>query len=343
MDPKMSLFTQAQPRVRLPRKLTTNIKTTNLSFLDLPGEIRNKIYQFYFRETYRCELVGEGCTLSGRGPKTLKVLSNTSDTYLPHRHSHLKSSRYGSAPINVRFPRLHRPRCGPNYKERHWLNSHGALILVSKQVAVEVIPLLYHQITFVFEAPRRITQFPARVPPPSHSYVTKLHLYYTTYGSPAATSDVAWQEKHIESWVRASKMATKSFTSLRELDVDVWINEDAPKFNLRQKWLQPLLQFRRLTCDVQKEASPGETSLAQRQNTLTTVRVRVKTRLWAHNFNYNPPVAKACKDLHRLYGLGISKAILVAKEDEAMVEFNKGWEGKHRRWQRHLRFARTGW
>jgi hypothetical protein len=344
MDPKRSLFARAQPRVKLPPKLPTNTNKASLSFLQLPGEIRNKIYQFYFWEPYRCELVGEGCDLTEHASKTLKLRSNTSHTYMPHRYSHPDTPvRYISVPKTIRFSRLHRPGRTPNYKDKHWLNPYGALILVSKKVCVEALPLLYHQITFVFEAPRRITQFIARIPSQSHFNVTKLHLYYTTYGSPAAASDVTWQKKHIESWTRACKAAAKSFTCLRELDVDVWITEDAPKFNLRQKWLQPLLQFRRLTCEYQHGETSSGASLSRKPKLLTTVRVTVRTRLWAHDFNNNPPVAKACKDLHRLYGIGISKAMLGAKEDEAMDLFDKGWEGKHKKWQHHLGFARTGW
>ncbi|KAL1642866.1 hypothetical protein SLS61_009496 [Didymella pomorum] len=289
MDPETALFARAHPRVKLLPKLAENAKSTNSSFLDMPGEIRNQIYQYYFQDHYRCELVGEGCDFDAYAPKALKQLSNTS------------------------------------------------------QPMPKTLPLLYNQITFIFEAPRRVENFLRRMPQAIHNSVTKLHLYYTTYGSPAAASDVTWQEKHIESWARACKAAAKSLTCLRELNVDVWINEDAPKFNLRQKWLQPLLQFRRLTCDTQKDESPVGTSLVKRPKTLTAVQVRLKTRLWAHDFNYNPPVAKACKDLHRLYGIGISKAMLGAKEDEAMDLFKKGWEGKHKKWRHHLGFASTGW
>ncbi|KAF3038874.1 hypothetical protein E8E12_009022 [Didymella heteroderae] len=234
MDPKTSLFARAQPRVKLPPEPPAQIRKTKLSFHDLPGEIRNKIYQFYFLDDYRCELVGVGCDLTVQAPKTLKLPSNTNHTCMPHRHWQPNNSTR-PVQVTIRFPRLSRPGWGPYSKDKSWLTAHGALILVSKQVCAEALPLLYHQITFVFEAPRRITQFLARVPAQSHFNITKLHLCYTTYGNPAAASDVKWQEKHIESWTRVCRAATKSFTCLRELDLDVWINEDAPKFDLRQK------------------------------------------------------------------------------------------------------------
>ncbi|KAF2630842.1 hypothetical protein BU25DRAFT_438033 [Macroventuria anomochaeta] len=336
-DPKTSLFARAQPRVAFPKTKEAR------GFLALPGEVRNRIYQYYFQDTYRCELVGEGCDFTTAAPKTIKLLSNTRTTK-PRREMDRGSSTLDN-PLIVRFPRLRRSNrtysTGPRVY-RGWLNPHGALILVCKQVHVETLPLLYQRITFVFEAPRRITNFILRVPKQNHGNVTKLHLHYATYGSPSAACHVVWQEKHIESWTHACKVASKSLACLRELEVDVWINEDAPKFNLRQKWLQPLLKFRRLTRD-NLQGSTGSKSLLQKPHTLDSVRIRVKTRLWAHNFEMNIRLAKACKHLHRLYGQGISSAILGAKEEEAMAKFNNAWNNKYRIWQHHLGFARTGW
>ena len=39
----------------------------------------------------------------------------------------------------------------------------------------------------------------------------------------------------------------------------------------------------------------------------------------------------------------LEATLVGVKEDEAMVLFNKGWEDKHKKWQHHLGFARTGW
>ncbi|KAJ4984475.1 hypothetical protein SVAN01_10027 [Stagonosporopsis vannaccii] len=335
MDPTTSLFARARPRVSLPKK------KEKMSFLELPGEIRNRVYQYYFRESYNCELVGAACH---RSPATPTI------TFLPDS-STSKRDRYGGRKdlesersLVIRFPRLRRPNSTVrNLPPLGWLNPHGALVLVCKQIHAETLPLLYQRITFVVQAPRRITAFLHKIPKPSYSYVTKLHLHYSTYGSPKAASDVVWQEKHIESWNRVCKVASKSLTCLQELRVDVWINQDAPKFNLRQKWLQPLWQFRRLACKVPQEDLAGAGLLLEKLYRLGSVHVRVKSRLWAHNFEGNARLANACKHLHRLYGHGISKAILGAKEEEAMSAFDKAWNKRYHLWQHHLGFARTGW
>lgn len=306
-------------------------------FLDLPGEIRNRIYRDYFQDTYRCEYMEE----SRNAPKTIKLVSNARLRRPNQWCAQPSPIAKTEILLILRFPR----RCGTYNGQRTsegWLDPHGALVLVCKQVHKEALPLLYQQIVFVFNTPRRITGFLRTVPKQNHHHVTKLHLYYTTYGHPYAASDVVWQDKHIESWVRACKSTSKSFKCLRELEIEICVNEDAPKFNLRQKWLQPLLQFRRLTCDSQKGPS-GSALFDKKPRTLEKVFVKVRTRLWAHNFEGNVPLSKACKHLHRLFGQSISLAILGAKEEEAMAKFNVAWFDRYNIWQHHLGFAKTGW
>lgn len=335
MDPKTSLFARARPRVKLPKPK----KKRTLTFLDLPGETRNRIYQYYFQDTYRCELVGHGCDLSTASPKTVTLALNRATRY--RVKSRKDSLREGS--LIIRFPRLRRPGLSARHdRPCEWLNQHGALILVCRKVHMETLPLLYRRITFVFEAPHRINGFLHKVPQSSYNNVTKLHLHYGTYGSPGAASDVIWQDKHIESWTRACKAAATSFTCLRELEVDLWIHEYAPKFNLRQKLLQPLWQFRRLAHTDGEEDLTGSKPADKKLCTLK-VFVRVRTRLFLHHFGMNTRLAKACKHLHGLYGQGVGSAICGAKEDDAMAKFNAAWEDKYKIWQHHLGFARTGW
>lgn len=332
MESKPSLFASARPRVALPKTKKTR------GFLDLPGEIRNQIYKYSFQDSFRCELVGQGCDFSSVGQNTIKILSNTTvRSKPPIKHC---SKTKSDDPIVIRLP----PR-GPSTRHTAlssrtcWLDYHCALVLVCKQMYAETLPLLYQRITFVFEAPRRIIGFLKSVTEPNLNHVTKLHLHYATYGNPLCARDVAWQEKHIESWTRACKKVSQSLTYLRTLEIEISVNEDAPKFNLRQKWLQPLLQFRRLTCTSDIHSAP----ICEKPRTLEIVNIKFKTRLWKHDFEHNTRLSKACKHLHRLFGQGISSAILGAKEEEAMVRFNTAWNGKYKIWQHHLGFARTGW
>ncbi|KAH6612669.1 hypothetical protein C7974DRAFT_406071 [Boeremia exigua] len=332
MDPKASLFARARPRVSVPKR------KKGANFLTLSGEIRNKIYQHYFQDTYRCELVGEGCDFSA--PMTFKLVSYIKVSEESRRESPVDDEH--EKPIMVRFSRPGSEGCST--ESRVWLNPHGAIILVSRQVHQETLSLLYQRTTFVFQAPRRIASFLHKVPKPNHLFVTNLHLHYATYGSPGAACDVVWQEKHLESWTRVCKSAAKSLTSLRELHIDLWINECAPKFDLRQKWLQPLLEFRRPRprCTDHEELSTAGKALRE-PRTLVEVQVIVYTHFYAHSFDSNVPLAAACKHLHRLFAHGIGKYIYGWKERNAMRQFDRAWNEDYYVWQHHLGFASTGW
>ena len=335
MNPKTSLFSRSQPRVAF-------LKTKNTQgFLALPGEIRNQIYQYYFQCNFHCEFVGEDCDFNTAAPKNVKLLDD-GDMQLKSKLENCGGKLFHDSSVILRFPYCHRAHHTASNLRLRWLDPLCALVVVCKQIRAETLPLLYHRITFVFEAPRHINNFFRVVPMGNLDNVTRLHLHYTTYGNPSFTSDLIWQKKHIASWRCVCEVASKRLTSLRALTVDVFISEDAPRFNLRQKWLQPLFQFRRLVLRADRERDPGMSS-NYKSHILETVNIRLKSRLWTHDFEMNAPLAKACKHLHRLFGQGISLAILGAKEEEAMAEFDMAWNGDYKIWQHHLGFAKTSW
>lgn len=336
MKSRLSLFARAQPRPGMNCSEKKKRKKKP-NFLTLPGEIRNLVYQCYFRDTYHCEHVGEGCDFSPVAPKTVKLLSNT--TTPKQNHKKRQTDPEPEKPLVIRFPRSNHHTT----QQPAWLNPHGALILVCKQIHAETLPFLYHRITLLFQAPRRIATFLHTLSTPTRTHITTLHLHYTTYGNPRATCDIIWQDKHIASWTRACKFASKTLVCLRKLEVDVWLSESAPKFNLRQRWLQPLWQFRRLACiDSRKDAMGGE-ALGVKRCALEAVEVRVRTRLWGHKFGADARLAGACRVLHGLFSQGIGKAVCGAGEVEAMAEFERAWDGEYRMWQHHLGFAGMGW
>ena len=142
------------------------------------------------------------------------------------------------------------------------------------------------------------------------------------------------------------KTASKQLTGLHELKVWVQVHDSAPKFSLREKWLQPLLQFRRLTSQQPRKHDNDDAVASFRPVTLEAVEIHILTR-WSRDalamcLN-NHRLAQASTELHVLYGHAVSLAIRGAKEEEAMAAFNATWKGKYKCWNHHLQFARTGW
>lgn len=119
--------------------------------------------------------------------------------------------------------------------------------------------------------------------------------------------------------------------SLKELKIYVYIGTASPVLNLRQRWVAPLLHFRRNS----RARSDSEK--------LNTVEIDFRTRLSRWPFRGNSQLARANQDLHRLFGMAIRDAVLGETEQVAMRAFMEKWEGEHAMWQQYLAFAPTGW
>jgi hypothetical protein len=330
-----SFFSRARPSKSTTRKVR--------GFLSLPGELRNQIYQHYFDSEFRCEIAARGSQFEKRKTRTVKLWAGAiqSNTHVLKYEPAVKSENKSvvvciSRPLG-RYNLIH----GLQTK---WPVSLFAITLVCKQVHAETLAFLYHKTVFVFDAPNRMTNFLDIVSIPNLEHITKLQLHYTTYGCPKWTKDRIWQGKHNQSWIRACAAASRKLVGLHSLNIWIQLNDVPPHFSLRESWVLPLLQFRRLTQASKRvhDTLGSNTSTLQREG-LEVVRIHFRTRLSSYTFNGNQELAKASEDLHCLFGQAISHAILGRKEKEAMAGFNTAWEVEYGMWQYHLGFSKTGW
>jgi hypothetical protein len=291
-------------------------------FLGLPGELRNRIYQYCFEEDFCVEVVAKGNILFKSQPKTVKLILNIIDEFVQAPQVPKKPKKQEQRTLRV-SRRLGRYRRVEGLRTC-WSTSLSALTLVSKQVHKETIVFLYQKATFVFDAPRRIQDFLEMVPKVGLVCITKLQLHYTTYRNPKYKKDVVWQKKHIQSWTAACRKASKRLTNLEELEVWLWLSDKA-WFDLHESYIQPLLQFRRLAC--------GE------QRSLSTVKVHFN-ECWLRFADIE--IHRAAMELHQLWGEAISKAMLGKTQKEAMGELEAAWK-RHRRFHHVLGYLHTGW
>ncbi|KAG9377877.1 hypothetical protein PtrSN002B_002443 [Pyrenophora tritici-repentis] len=333
-----SLFSPVHTRgVYAPKKLR--------GFLALPAEIRNQIYNYYFEAENHCEITRKSHQpQQQKKPLTVKLCSAL-----------IAPTPISSAPdTSNTVPVIRFTRCLGNYNiiqglQTNWLGSLYALSLVCKQVYAETVTYMYLTTVFIFDAPKRMTNFFDVVSSTRLGCITKLQLHYDTYGHPKSTHNVIWQDKHGRSWHRVCKAASKKLVNLQSLTIWAQIHDCAPKFTLREKWIEPLLQFRRLNRqkDLTRKAATAESAQSIGScSCLQSVTVHVQTR-WSKNplaaFRNNRSLARASTALHLLYGQAISLAIMGAAEYEAMSGFKAAWEGEYAEWRYHLQFARTGW
>jgi hypothetical protein len=325
------LFSRARPGQPTPRKVR--------GFLALPGEIRNIIYGYYFQDDFRCEFAAEGHQF--KQPKSRTVTLWSGLVPLANKQSQGNAKLKEKQPNTVRISRLLGKYNVINGLRTNWVMSLFPLNLTCKLVYNETIPFLYRKTVFFFNAPNRINNFLNVVSKAKLKHITRLQLHYSTYGHPKSTQDTIWQNKHRQSWKAACKHISKTLLHLQELEIWVHVHENAPKFNLREKWVMPLLQFRRLTCASMPD-EVANTSQA-RAGSLHIVKIHIRTPCSTYHFGGNQQMVKASTDLHLLFGEAVSLAILGVKEKAAMAGFTDAWEGKYSQWRHHLGFARTGW
>ncbi|OCK78700.1 hypothetical protein K432DRAFT_427099 [Lepidopterella palustris CBS 459.81] len=307
-------------------------KRKRTRFLDLPGELRNLIYQFYFEGGLRSEIVARGVELIPKPVKSIKLcVFSCSGRIMPvgaeRRDNHGALLTLRTSRLLGNYMRVH----GVN---TNWRNSFCALILVCKQLQVEVLPSLYNLTTFAFAAPRRISNFLTHVPKSCLKWISKLHLHYANYGPPE-TRFLAWKTKHANRWTQTFKQISKELPNLSELRIWLHVTESPLHFDLRQTWVQPLMQFRRLTRPRNESGIPK----TQPQPSLTNIHVTLTSR-WTKRFIWdNPELEDVCKDLHRLFADAIARAMLGWPEADAMVEYLDAWKGRYQPWQHHLKFS----
>lgn len=331
MEQSTCLFSRAKPDKPTPKKIR--------GFLALPGEVRNQIYRYYFASDFRCEFAAKGRHFEERKAPTVKLWAAAFQSLGPHVFKYASAAQE-ERPLTVRVSRPLGSYNTVKGLQTNWFASLFAISLVCKQVHAETVVFVYRKTAFVFDAPRRITNFLHVVSAARFEHITDLQLHYETYGSPSLTQDCIWQEKHARSWMRACTAASKKLVGLRKLKIHIRVCDDSVRFNLRAHWVMPLLQFRRLSTASRIVAADAR---SQQKRRLDTVDIKLWTRWSKWPFAGNQLLATASEDLHRLFSRAIALAVLGSKEQEAMAEFNTAWEVKYAIWQHHLNYGKTAW
>lgn len=227
-----SLPTPQRVPVRLPSQgpVRSPLKESS-KFLNLPGEIRNKIYEYTFKKEF-FEI-----RFADKAERSL--------TYrLPNR------------------PRYMQPRLKPDVSRRRRLYDWprrirskefipafklspgpAALLLTCKQVNEEASPLFYGSSTFTFQNLRAFDRFLNTLSVTSKASIRSLHLTHHTAGNAFHTPNQPFTRKFDLKWDSLCWKASEEMKSLEELSVDLMINEVPISFDPFDTWMLALLSF----------------------------------------------------------------------------------------------------
>jgi hypothetical protein len=190
-----------------------NANPERASFLSLPGEIRNCIYDLAIDE--RRILIKREHTAKEKKEKrdAPKKLMKESIPFLDRAQ-------------------LQQPKPIPL-----------GLMFSCRQIYQEVTTLLYSSTTFAFQHSKALRRFLDIVPTLAKASIRSIEIYHTQYGHPHWTKDVRFKEHHDFRFYMLCEKAVNQFTYLRQLRVDLAVHDYPVKLHLNTDWAAPWLLF----------------------------------------------------------------------------------------------------
>ena len=240
------------PLVRLPcepsvkRSLRFERKG-QFPFLQLPGELRNKIYDYAIEKgLYVIQWIN-------RNQKSKSL------TYKYLRRSQPSSPSEQTGPMLA--PDAARRRRSLDFHHRRSINKHlseddlglglTTLLLVCKQMSEEAASALYSKCMFYFHSLGSLRFFLDHLRPATMKSIRKIGLNYRAYGNPLKSEHQRWKEKHDRLWETLCWRIADN-CPLTQLQLHLTLNKSpmsfAPfdcvdPFDLGAQWIRPLWAF----------------------------------------------------------------------------------------------------
>ena len=251
VDPSLLTTTiqKPRPRVNLPYKPDQPFR-----FLDLPGELRNKVYDYVIpsKRFYLNWVGGHQCS------KTLTCKRNTVEMIHPSNrrsiNTRILDKRSRSHASNDPARKLVMAQIYDSVTPVH-------LLWVCSKIYPEASSVLYSKSTFVLARLKSMRHFLDRLSPSNRLALTSLDLRYTAYGHPAKTVDQPWKDKHDYAWEKICERVARE-TSVTHLALEINLNrcpvdfcslESACEGGEFTRWMMPLWQFidlKRFECRI---------------------------------------------------------------------------------------------
>ena len=180
-------------------------------FFDLPGEIRNRVYDLVVPEAR--------VSISGSHPqKELQEMKQESPLKKHKLPRYRFTSKFSTNPTEY------------------------SVLIACRQMNQEVIRYVYGRTTFCFDKFVVLRKFLNRCPHAARTSVVNLEITHVGYGEPVKLRDREWKLRYDAKWEAILKQVKKQ-TALRTLVLDI-TNFDWPiRLELTESWARPLLDL----------------------------------------------------------------------------------------------------
>ncbi|KAI4103284.1 MAG: hypothetical protein L6R37_003912 [Teloschistes peruensis] len=207
---------------------------TGKTFLDLPAEIRNQIYELAMpRRKYYIQWIPRKDRRPTELTYTWQIGLNFVGPYLTaeeglRRRDFDLSNPWQKKQLSLRF--RHPP-------------GQAALLLVNKQISKEASGYFYGQNTFSFRAMRPLQQFLNTMRPETRSMIRSLQLIHHTGGDPEWTEHQVFKDRYERCWDNLCCQIRDQCDQLTSLAIDLTIKDIPFYMGPRAKWMSPLYHF----------------------------------------------------------------------------------------------------
>ena len=211
-------------------------------FLELPGELRNKIYDYAMvKQYYEIKWVDnnhKSHSLTYRLPRLGKASGPHLDSGTAKRRRKLDCSRRVPSQKRLVGDSISR---GP-----------AALLAVCSTMHQEACSVFYSKSTFTFHALGTLRHFLKNLSPVAMKALTRLAIKYRAYGEPNRTEDQVWKAKHDHLWEDLCWRLADQCVSLTHLSLELTLNKSplcfapfdlADEAGIGAQWIKPLWAF----------------------------------------------------------------------------------------------------
>ncbi|KAI4168928.1 MAG: hypothetical protein LQ348_007402 [Seirophora lacunosa] len=223
--------------VRLPKETSTGPVKEPTTFLSLPNEIRNTIYDLAMPRRKYCvhHIRGKG---QGSTELTYHLPPNSAKPDPQLTPSDGKRRRLFDLP-----KRSYIDKAIPQYRLSP---GPAALLLVCKGINEDATPIFYGRNIFYFEAMQPLRKFLDTLRPETRSMVRSLSLVHRTAGNPRETSNEFWKDVYDRSWHNLCFQIRDQCTGLTSLALDLTVSDIPFMMGPLANWMSPLYAFMNL-------------------------------------------------------------------------------------------------
>ena len=195
-----------------------NQRSDTASFLDLPGEIRNKIYGHLFAGHILIT-----CNHPGRAHRERQ--ERNAQVSRPKVRFHLGSE--------------------PEYTDGTWFGEYRyirpAVLRTCRLLHDEAVTFLYANSTFRFDSMRTINKFLNIASAAGVRAIRKLELHHGTYGEPQLMEHRKWKQCHDKKWMKTCRRISEEMTGIEQLRISLHVCDWPTQLNLAAAWAKPLM------------------------------------------------------------------------------------------------------